>query len=74
MTTPLRQAQDVAFVTVNIGAPPTIHQACSVQDLLAASDALREFALSLKVQPSAPETPSPNGKVAEEAAAWQEAL
>lgn len=60
------------FVTVNIGGPPTLHQACTVQDLLAASDALREFALSIKVQP-ATAPPSPNGKT-EEAAAWQESL
>ncbi len=40
------------FVTINIGAPPTIHTSCTRRDLLLAADALRDWVLDEPVQPT----------------------
>lgn len=49
MTTP--------FVTVNIDGPPTVHQQATVQDLLTAAEALRQYALSIPIKATPPPPP-----------------
>lgn len=47
------------FITVNIGAPPTVHQACTIRDILGAAKALEDFALTFMVPQSPPPPPPP---------------
>lgn len=44
-------------ITVNVNGPPTLHLPLTVQDILAAAEALRQFAMQVQVQ--APPPPPP---------------
>ena len=48
------------FVTINIDGPPTLHMQATVSDLLAAAEALKQYALSTTVTPAKP--PAPKGE------------
>lgn len=42
-------------ITVNVNAPPTLHLPLSVQDILAAAETLKQYALSIQVRPPEPQ-------------------